>query len=160
MAIIIADAGPFIALAKIGRLTLLQQLFTQVVITQTIKDEVLGTPSHDAHLITDALAEGWLQCVPDPKLETVVSRSLGLGEKTAIEYALQSKQEVLLLMDDTLARKKALHHQLNIVGTCMLIYTAENKKLITNADALIAEMQQKGYRISAQVITLVKAQIN
>jgi predicted nucleic acid-binding protein len=159
MAVIIADAGPLIALAKIDHLTILQQLFGQVAITEAIKAEILTAQSNDARLIQAALAKGWLQCVADPQLKTVVSRSLGLGEKTAIEYALQSKQDVLLIMDDALARKKALHYQLNIIGTCMLIYSAENKKLINNADELMTELQQKGYRISAKVIALVKAQM-
>lgn len=159
MAIIIADAGPLIAFAKINHLHLLQQLFSSILITHSIKEEVLAIKSNDALLIQAVIDEGWLKCVDDPKLETVVSRSLGLGEKTAIEYALQSKEDVLLIMDDFLARKKALRYSLNIVGTAMLIYTAENKQLINNADELIEELRLKSYRISKQVITLVKAQI-
>ncbi len=55
---------------------------------------------------------------------------------------------------------KALRYQLNIVGTTILIYTAENKQLINNADELIAELRLKGYRISKNVIAIVKAQIS
>jgi len=98
--------------------------------------------------------------VADPELKTVASRSLGMGEKTAIEYGLQLPDDVLLIMDDALARKKALHHQLNIVGTAMLIYTSEKKQLINNADELIEVLRQKGYRISHQVVTSVKQQLN
>jgi len=160
MAVVIADAGPLIAFAKINQLNLLQLLFTGVAITQSIKQEVLAIKSNDALLIQAAIHEGWLQCVADPELKTVASRSLGLGEITAIEYALQSKEDVLLIMDDALARKKALRFQLNIVGTAMLIYTAENKQLIDNADELIEELRLKGYRISKNVIALVKMQIS
>jgi len=160
MAVVIADAGPLIAFAKINQLNLLQQLFSKVLITESIKAEVLVSHSNDAVLIQGAIDEGWLQCVVDPELNTVASRSLGLGEKTAIEYALQSEDDVLLIMDDALARKKALRHQLNIVGTAMLIYTAESKKMITNADTLIEGLRQKGYRISTQVIDSVKSQLS
>ena len=62
-------------------------------------------------------------------------------------------------MDDLLARKKALRYQLNIVGTAMLIYSAENKQLINNADDLIEALRLKNYRISKLVIGLVKAQL-
>ena len=160
MAVVIADAGPLIAFAKINQLNLLQLLFTGVAITQSIKQEVLAIKSNDALLIQAAIDEGWLQCVADPELKTVASRSLGLSEITAIEYALQSKEDVLLIMDDALARKKALRYQLNIVGTAMLIYTVENKQLIDNADELIEELRLKGYRISKNVIALVKVQIS
>jgi len=160
MATIIADAGPLIAFAKINQLSLLQQLFSNISMTESIRSEVLMAHSKDAALIQGAIEAGWLQCVCDPELNTVASRSLGLGEKTAIEYALQSQDDVLLIMDDALARKKALRYQLNIVGTAMLIYTAEKKHFISNADEYIEELRQKGYRISKQVIISVKAQIS
>ncbi|WP_428357085.1 DUF3368 domain-containing protein [Methyloprofundus sp.] len=160
MAVVIADAGPLIAFAKVNQLNVLAQFFSCVSITQSIKEEVLAIESNDALLIQAAIDEGWLQCVDDPELKTVTSRSLGLGEITAIEYALQSKEAVLLIMDDALARKKALRYQLHIVGTAMLIYTAENQQLINNADELIEELRIKDYRISKSVIALVKAQIS
>lgn len=160
MAVIIADAGPLIALAKINQLDLLQQLFSNVLLTESVKNEVLASESNDALLIKKALDHGKLKCVPDPKLERVISRSLGLGEKTAIELALQSPEEALLIMDDLLARKKALRYQLNIVGTAMLIYSAENKQLISNADELIDELRLKKYRISKKVIDSIKRQLS
>ncbi len=151
MAVIIADAGPLIAFAKINQLALLKQLFFEVSITESVKNEVLYSQLDDALLIQDAIDNGFLKCVVDPKLETVVSRSLGMGEKTVFEFALQSQEDVLLIMDDLLARKIALRHQLNIVGTAMLIYSAENKQLIPNADELIDELRSKKYRISQKV---------
>ncbi len=160
MVAIIADAGPIIALAKINQLDLLQQLFSEVLLTESVKNEVLTSQSNDVLLIKTAIDNGWLRCVTDPKLETVISRSLGLGEKTAIELALQSSEGALLIMDDLLARKKALRYQLNIVGTAMLIYSAENKQLISNADELIDELRLKKYRISKQVIDSIKRQLS
>lgn len=159
MALVIADAGPLIAFAKINRLNLLQQLFSTVLMTESIKTEVLALASNDAESIKTAINQGWLQCVADPELKTVSSLSLGLGEKTAIEFALQSQDPVLLIMDDLLARKKALRYQLNIVGTAALIYSAEKKQLINNADQLIDELRLKKYRISQQVIDSVKQQL-
>ena len=41
MTIVIADAGPLIALSRIDKLDLLQQIFQQVTITNTVRDEVL-----------------------------------------------------------------------------------------------------------------------
>lgn len=160
MAVVIADAGPLIAFTKINQLKILQQLFFKVLITESVKTEVLASQSNDALRIKAAIDQGWLQCVADPELKTVSSLCLGLGEKTAIEFALQSQEPVLLIMDDLLARKKALRYQLNIVGTAMLIYSAENQQLINNADELIDELRLNNYRISKKIIALVKAQIS
>jgi len=77
-----------------------------------------------------------------------------------IELALQSEESALLIMDDLLARKTALRHKLNVVGTAMLIYGAENKQLISNADELIDELRLKKYRISKQVIESIKRQLS
>ena len=159
MAIVIADAGPLIAFAKINQLNLLEQIFSVVSITKSIKQEVLASKSNDALLIQAAIDQGWLQCIDDPEFKRLTSRSLGAGEKTAIEYALQFKGKVLLIMDDALARKIAMRYQLNIVGTAMLIYTGEKQQLINNADGLIEELRMKNYRISDSVIAMVKAQI-
>ena len=160
MAIVIADAGPLIAFAKINQLNLLEQIFSAVSITQSIKKEVLASKANDALLIQSAIDNGWLQCVDDPELNRVTSRSLGTGEKTAIEYALKFKGDALLIMDDALARKIAMRYQLNIVGSAMLIYTAEQQQLVNNADGLIEELRLKNYRISESVIARVKAQIS
>jgi len=160
MAVVIADAGPLMAFAKIKKLDLLQQLFSEVLLTESVKKEVLTSQSNDALLIKEAINNGCLKCVADPKLETIVSRSLGGGEKTVIELALQSEESALLIMDDLLARKTALRHKLNVVGTAMLIYGAENKQLISNADELIDELRLKKYRISKQVIESIKRQLS
>lgn len=148
MVVVIADAGPLIAFAKIDQLDILQKLFSQVLMTESVKAEILVANSAERELIRDAIKEGWLGYVENPELQIISSRSLGMGEKTSIEYALHSPEDVLLILDDALARKKALRYQLNIVGTAMLLYTAEKKQLIVSAEAL----KQKGYRISKKII--------
>lgn len=159
MAVVIADAGPLIALAKINQLKLLPALFSSTVqITQAVADECLLRQSSDADLIADALQSGWLQTVDNPTFNHPLSRSLGLGEQTSIEYALQANDKTLLIMDDALARKQALRLQLSIVGTAAVLFMAQRKGLIMNAEMLITELNQVGYRISAEVIAQLKQQ--
>jgi predicted nucleic acid-binding protein len=81
---------------------------------------------------------------------------LGLGEQSSIEYALQSDSNTLLILDDALARKQALRKQLLIVGTAAVLFTAQRKALITDAEAVIAELNQVGYRISTAVVAQLK----
>lgn len=152
MAIVIANAGPLIALAKINQLQLLPSLFGKVVMTQSVADECLRGQSADALLIEQALTSEWLQCVDNPDFKHPLSRSLGLGEQSSIAYALQSNGNALLILDDALARKQALRKQLLIVGTAALLFAAQRKTLIPDAEALIAELRQMGYRISDAVI--------
>ena len=157
MAVVIADAGPLIALAKINQLHLLPALFTTVSITQAVADECLRSQSSDAVLIKQALESGWLKCVDNPVFKYPLSRSLGLGEQSSIEYALQTGSKTLLIMDDALVRKQALRRELTIVGTAALLFAAQRKGSIADAEALIAELNRVGYRISAAVIAQLKS---
>ena len=156
MVVVIADAGPLIALAKIKHLHLLEDLFSEILITQAVADECLNVQSNDAVLIKQALDAGWLKCVANPLFQHVLSRSLGLGEQSSIEYALQSDSNTLLILDDALARKHALRKQLLIVGTAAVLFAAQRKALITDAEAVIAELNQVGYRISTAVVSQLK----
>ncbi len=152
MAVVIADAGPLIALDKINQLDLLHALFAEILITQAVADECLHDQSADAVLIKQALDSGWLRCVDNPIFKHPLSRSLGLGEQSSIEYALQNEHDTLLILDDGLARKQALRKQLVIVGTAALLFATQRKTLIADAKVLIVELNKVGYRISAAVV--------
>ena len=130
-----------------------------MLITQAVADECLRSQSTDADLIKQALESGWLKCVDNPVFSHLLSRSLGVGEQTSIEYALQTDTKSLLIMDDALARKQALRKQLIIVGTAALLFDAQRKGLIADAETLIAELNQVGYRISAAVIAQLKSDL-
>ncbi len=156
MAIIIADAGLLIALAKVNQLELLATLFSRITMTEAVADECLGQRSADSLRIQQALDAGWVQCVPNPECKQKLSRSLGLGEQSSIELALQSPQQSLLILDDGLARKQALRKQLNIVGTAGLLFMAQRKGLIKDAETVLVQLNQTGYRISADVVAQLK----
>jgi len=51
----------------------------------------------------------------------------------------------------------ALGRQLIIVGTAALLFASQRKALIADAEILIAELNQFGYRISAAVIAQLKS---
>ena len=60
-------------------------------------------------------------------------------------------------MNDALARKQALRKQLIIFCTTALLFAAQRKGLIADAETLIAELNQVGYRNSAAVIAQLKS---
>ena len=92
----------------------------------------------------------------NPIVKHPLSRSLGLGEQSSIEYALQVESKTLLILDDALARKQVLRLQLSVVDTAAILFSAQRKKLILDAEALITQLHQVGYRISAQVVAQLK----
>jgi len=146
--IIIADAGPLIAFAGIGALSVLQKLFSEVSIAESVKRECLAKPGADSRRIEIAITEGWL----------VTFTSGGAGESDSIRFALESPDESLLIVDDRLARRFALKQGINIIGTVRLLDLAEQRGLIKNAEQSIAEMAAIGYRVSMGLLKQIRAE--
>lgn len=159
MGVVIADAGHLIALAKIKHLHILKDLFSEISLTQAVADECLRVKSDDAVLIKQAITLGWLKCVDNPDFTHALSKSLGLGELSSIEYALQNKENTLLILDDALARKQAIRKGLMIIGTAAIVFTAQRKGLISDAEAVISQLNQVGYRISPAVVSQLKSSL-
>jgi len=106
-AIVIADASPLIALARVNGLLWLQQLFTEVAVTEVVLAEVLtGRYPETETPIQQALEAGWLQAAAvstsDPPLP-----DLDEGEAASIRLALNSGDRVLLLIDERAGRAVA-----------------------------------------------------
>jgi predicted nucleic acid-binding protein len=159
MGVVIADAGPLIALSKIKHLHILKDLFSEILLTQAVADECLRVKSDDAVLIKQAITLGWLKCVDNPDFKHALSSSLGLGELSSIEYALQNKENTLLILDDALARKQAIRKELTIIGTAAIVFTAQRKGLISDSEAVIDQLNQVGYRISSAVVSQIKTSL-
>ena len=150
--IIIADAGPLIAFAKTDNLQLLQKLFAQVWISRSVEKECLAKPGQDTEQITLAIDDGWLIVKTVSKSHTQTPNALGSGEKDSIQLALQSPEPSLLILDDRLARRHALKHELNIIGTVRLLDIAEKQGQISSAEQIIHDMCNQGYRISSRLL--------
>lgn len=150
MALVVADAGPVIALAKTGQLTILRQLFTEITLPDAVWHESQVKPGEDSRLIAQAVEEGWITVV-------TVARSLRFplslhdGEIEALELACQ-RDDVLLVLDDQLARREAARLKLNFIGTVRVLALAEERGFINSARESIQSMQVLGYRISAKFL--------
>ncbi|NOX93220.1 MAG: DUF3368 domain-containing protein [Gammaproteobacteria bacterium] len=152
---VIADAGPLIALASIDLLTLLKELFDEVFITRSVRDECLAKPSDDGPQISVAIEDGWLKIVTEAGEDQPLSPSLGIGESDSIRFALQEPEDSLLIMDDRLARRYALKRGLNIVGTVRLLDLAERQT--DSAERQINEMAECGYRVSVDLLKKIRS---
>lgn len=149
--VVIADAGPLIALARLERLSLLQDLFGTVFVPNAVYQECLAKPSADSQFIEQAVEKGFLVIHPETTHYLSHPRSLGLGEIAAIDLAL-SLPNALLILDDRLARKRAAKLELAFVGTVRLLDIAEKKGLIESAQNSIEALNKQGYRISLKIL--------
>lgn len=150
MALIVADTGPVIALAKIGQLAVLQALFTEVTLPEAVWLESQVKSTDDSILIAQAVEAGWMKVV---KVNRTRSFPLSLhdGEIEALQLACD-RDDVLLILDDQLARREAVRLTLNFIGTVRVLALTEQRGVIASALDSIRAMQQCGYHVSAKFL--------
>lgn len=154
-AIVIADASPLIALARVGGLSWLEQLFTEVMLTDVVLAEVLtGHYLATEAPIRQTLTAGWLKTVAitttDPALP-----DLDEGEASSIRLALSCKGPALLLIDERSGRAVAQDLGLSVAGTAAVIGMARQRDLITSARQVFADLHASDFRIAPAVIKAV-----
>jgi predicted nucleic acid-binding protein len=137
VAIVIADASPLIALARVNGIVWLQDLFGEVVVTTVELREVLtGRFPESEAPIEMALAAGWLKSVAvemaDPALP-----DLDEGEAASIRLAL------------------AQSFGIRLAGTAAVIGMARQRGLIPSAKAVFAQLHASDFRIAPAVIHAV-----
>ncbi len=153
--IVLTDAGPLIALARLDALFILARLFGRVVAPAAVVDECKAKETEDSRRINTAIQTGWIKIeVPTMPLPEM-PRSLGEGEKQVIALA-QTHPQSLLILDDRLARKHAARLGLAFLGTARLLNFAERQGLIDSAELSVEALRQSGYRISPDVLEHIR----
>ncbi|MCP9941907.1 DUF3368 domain-containing protein [Cyanobium sp. ATX 6E8] len=155
--IVIADASPLIALARVNGLIWLQALFGHALVTQAVAGEVLTGqfPSTEAS-IQQAISAGWLQLVENPAQGPALP-DLDEGEATSLRLALICASKSLVLMDERAGRSVARELGVEVAGTAAVIGMARKSGLIPSARAVFAELHASDFRIAPAVIQTVLA---
>jgi predicted nucleic acid-binding protein len=160
--IVIADASALIALAKIEHLFILQGLFGEVWLAPTVLLE-LRTAEFAAtgSALQAALQAAWLRVNPAPTANTALT-GLDAGETESILQALHAQSQgdaVLLIIDEQTGRAAAKTLGLTIAGTAAVIGMAKQRGLIPSARAVFDALLKTDFRISAEIIRQVLANV-
>lgn len=151
---VVVDSTPLIALSLIDQLSLLPQLFDEVLVPPAVYDEVAmqGTNRPGATALASC---AWVH-VQNPQISPGLEPMLlGLdpGETQTILLA-QEVQPDWVLMDERLGRRIAHAMGLPVKGTVGILLAAFHAGLIAKADAsnALQQLVQKGIRIAPKVI--------
>ena len=153
---IVADTGPIIGLAKIGRISLLKKLATEVLIPPIVHKELYGKIGAESDQIDQALSD-FVHVVEFGSLELNLDEhfiNLGEGEKQSIILASTLKKEVLLLIDDRAGRQAADRLKIPKIGLVGILLLAKKRGLINNVVSLLHELRAAGYWLSDEVIAV------
>ncbi|MBM5801844.1 MAG: DUF3368 domain-containing protein [Cyanobacteria bacterium K_DeepCast_35m_m2_023] len=160
--VVVADAGPLIALARVERLHLLEELSQQVLITQAVAAELQleeRAQRVDGQHLQSAVAAGWLRTHNGtvPQLQPL-NPGVDSGEASAISLAVHLQtmgSSVLLLIDDRAGRAEAQHQGLSLVGTAAVAILAAEDGLTPSPLDRLNTMRSTGYYLSDAVLDSV-----
>ena len=157
--ILVCNTGPLIALAKIERLSLLQNLgLERILIPPMVQRELWGKIGPESTAIEAALNQ-FIQVVKlqniDQHIENAVV-DLDNGEKEAVILAASLPQGTLLLIDDQAGRRVARSLGLSVLGTAGLLLLAKRQGFVEHVSALLEEMRRQGYWLSDALVAQVR----
>ena len=96
--IVVSDASPLIALARIDRLELLREMFGTLLLPDSVWNEITNAGMERAGAAFIVRAD-WIErrSVSNSSLVARLRRDLGAGESEAIALAQESHADVLLI---------------------------------------------------------------
>lgn len=159
--VVISDAGPLIALAKVGALQILRQLFESVSITSVVLAEILPESADfpEKPLLAQMLNEGWvhiLESTRDQGDPPVIGLDPGEASSILAAGALRGQgYRPLLIMDDQAGRRQAAFSGLPVMGTAGVVGLAKSNGLIPAARPVLEAMVRAGYFIGKAHIDAV-----
>lgn len=139
--LVVADSGPLIALARIGRLRLLPDLYEKV----RVPEAVLAETTEPGRAGSDELRTAtWLEVVHvDPNEVAPWLLSLDRGEAEAVVLA-RSLPDATLLVDDARGRLVARRLGLRLRGTIGVLLQAKNAHRIDSVGDCVAALEAAG----------------
>lgn len=152
----VADTGPLIALAKVGKLEILLALYGDIRIPRGVEQELFAKQGPEHPILARALASFIHVDDPadgDPDESSLVSRQeepRDLGESQAI--ALAKRLGVLLLIDEKRGREIARASGVRVSGVAGVLIQAKVHGIVPAVRPLLEQMQQKGYWLSDAVV--------
>lgn len=142
--IIISDTSCLIALTKIEKLSLLKELFQEILITTAVYEEFGGSLPNWI-LVTN---------VKDKHMQKELEKRLDRGEASSIALALEIDNSTLII-DEIKGRRIAQSFNINIIGTIGIILFADKKGLISDVTGTILRLVNKGFRLSDNLINKI-----
>jgi uncharacterized protein len=160
----ITNSSPLIIFGKLNRLELLEKVFGQIEIAESVFDECVkkGKESNkgEVFLIDEHIQKGMIKI---KKLNDLAQKKssflresypkLDKGESDTIALALQKKEKNVLI-DEKIARKIALLYGVYPIGVLGVLLLSYKKNLIdeNEINQIIEKLVLEGFRVGAEVI--------
>jgi len=148
--IVIADAGPLSAFARLHQVGLLPLVFGRVLVTDIVFAECAGREDFpESALVREAVSRKQLELCAAPDF-SAFAQKIEAGEASAIAVAIDYGCGVL--MDDKAGRKMAANAGVPVIGTVGVLVLAKRKGLVPLVMPLLEKLAASGYFLSEEIM--------
>jgi len=148
---VVIDAAPLISLAVINQLELLEKLFPEIIIPQSVFQEIITAKDKNRAIKIEHFIKNWVR---HAERESNSKFNLGKGELEAIDIFLELKAD-LLIIDDKKARIAAESQDIKCIGTLGLLTLAKKKGFITELRKYFIKLLKNRRYFSYQLLNQV-----
>jgi predicted nucleic acid-binding protein len=147
--IVVCDCSPLIALALCDKLDLLDLLFSEIVIPETVYNESTITGKHEAEKI-GKWAQGKVVSAVNMSIPQIIDLHLGKGESEAIALYWE-KEADYLLVDEQKGRHVASSKGIKIIGTLGILLLAKQRGYISTIGPFLNILKNSNVRFSEEL---------
>ena len=148
--LIVADAGPLIALAVGGVLPKVIDLLGGLLVPEAVLHECTDDISAPgAVILRDLQSANRLQIIPSATLRPLdagFAQGLGGGEVAVLSYALQ--HALLALIDERRARRVATRLGVQVIGSGTVVAQLKRQGLIASVKPVLSAWREHSYFVS------------
>ncbi|MEM9120418.1 MAG: DUF3368 domain-containing protein [Cyanobacteria bacterium P01_F01_bin.56] len=157
---IISNATPLIAFARIEQISLLQKVVGELVIPVAVEQEITAYQSSQRGSV-DLGKLSWIQVrsLRSDQQVRLLLPTLDRGEAEVIALALEVNAD-RILMDELTGRKVAESLNLKIVGSVGILIRAKQLAYIPAIQPYLQQMRQAGIYFSDRFVNAVLHQVN
>lgn len=143
---VVADAGPLIALDKIGLLSALYDLFDELIIPPAVAGEIAPTVQAPPWIAQRPLAQ--------PIDARVLAAALGPGETEAMALAMELAMRPVLI-DELAGRRVANALSVPIIGTPGLLLVAKQEGIVGALAPMVRRLLATGFFASPSLVNAI-----
>jgi predicted nucleic acid-binding protein len=138
--IVVSNTSPISNLAMVGQLTILQEIYSKIIIPTAVYNELTDEGAGDV-VATAVQTSIWIETQPVANLTLVTSlqSKVNEGEAEAIALAIELKADELLI-DERLGRREATRLGVPITGVLGVLLIAKQRGLIAAVKPVMDEL--------------------
>jgi predicted nucleic acid-binding protein len=150
--LIVADAGPLIALGKIGELALLKSLFQEIHLPTRVLHEATDNIALGGAIAVRDFAQAHVRVHEDRNDEFVQLVRIEIDEGEAQAIALAKSLGCGVLMDDHLGREAAKRASIPVIGLAGVLLLGKREGMIDSVQSRLLALSAANYHLSQTLI--------